>query len=109
MTILFDLYGALLTERQRELMALRYDDDLSLSEIASLSGGTRQSVWDTLRRSEAALLDVEARLGLAERLAGRRAAAARMTALLDELTPLTTGRAHELCLALAACTADFKE
>ena len=53
MTILFDHYGALLTERQQKLMALRYNDDLSLSEIAEVSGGTRQSVWDTLRRADA--------------------------------------------------------
>ncbi|MCI5754357.1 MAG: DNA-binding protein [Clostridiales bacterium] len=109
MTILFDHYGALLTERQQKLMALRYNDDLSLSEIAEVSGGTRQSVWDTLRRAEAVLQDMEARLGLVRRLAAHRAAAARMEQLLGELTGLTEGRARALCQELAQCAAEFKE
>ena len=109
MTMLFDHYGALLTERQQRLMALRYNDDLSLSEIAEVSGGTRQSVWDTLRRAETILQDTEDRLGLVSRLSARRRTAARMEQLLAELVPLTEGRARALCQELAQCAADFKE
>ena len=108
-SMLLDFYGELLTERQRECYDLHYNDDLSLSEIAEVSGGTRQSVWDTLRRAEAVLQDMEARLGLVRRLAAHRAAAARMEQLLGELTGLTEGRARALCQELAQCAAEFKE
>ncbi|MBQ7847547.1 MAG: DNA-binding protein, partial [Clostridia bacterium] len=42
--MLLDFYGELLTERQRELADLYYNDDLSLSEVAEECGITRQGV-----------------------------------------------------------------
>ena len=42
MTMLFDFYGELLTERQREFFDLYYNEDLSLSEIAENNGISRQ-------------------------------------------------------------------
>ena len=50
-TMLFDFYGELLTEKQREYFDLHYNEDLSLAEIASLSGVSRQAVWDNIRRA----------------------------------------------------------
>ena len=48
---LFDAYGALLTETQREMCEQYYLYDLSLSEIAEEKGVTKQSVSDTLKKS----------------------------------------------------------
>jgi len=67
MSRLFDLYGAMLSDRQREIIALCYDDDLSLSEIADITGITRQGVRDARRKSELILLSYEEKLGLLAR------------------------------------------
>ena len=38
MTMLYDFYGELLTERQREFFDLYYNEDLSLSQISDVTG-----------------------------------------------------------------------
>lgn len=65
---LFDFYGDMLTEKQREVIEYYYNDDLSLSEIAENEGITRQGVRDSIKRAECQLLDMEQRLGLAGRM-----------------------------------------
>ena len=65
---LFDAYAGLLTERQKRILRLYYHDDLSLGEIASRAGVTRQAVFDSLRRSVSVLSLFEQHVGvLAER------------------------------------------
>ena len=59
MTLLYDYYGELLTEKQRGLFDLYYNQDYSLSEIASAAGISRQGVHDTLARAEELLELVE--------------------------------------------------
>lgn len=63
MTLLYDYYGELLTEKQRDLFDLYYNQDYSLSEIASAAGISRQGVHDTLARAEELLEGYEAALG----------------------------------------------
>ena len=48
MTMLFDFYGELLTDRQKEFYDLYYNEDLSLSEIAENYGISRQGVRDQI-------------------------------------------------------------
>lgn len=60
---LMDTYGPALTDKQREMLALYYDEDLSLAEIAANCGISRQGVRDAIKRGEAALFELEARLG----------------------------------------------
>ena len=60
MALLYDFYGDVLTERQKEFYDLYYNEDLSLSEIAENSGITRQGVRDVIVRAEAILTDLEA-------------------------------------------------
>ena len=64
---LLDLYGNILTEKQKLSMDLYFQQDFSLSEIAEQLGITRQAVRDSLLRAETALYDTEARLGLMKR------------------------------------------
>ncbi|WP_243113055.1 putative DNA-binding protein [Ruminococcus sp. Marseille-P6503] len=64
MSILLDLYGELLTEKQRDVLELYYNDDLSLAEIAQQYEISRQGVHDSIRRGEEALLKFEEILGL---------------------------------------------
>ena len=64
---LFDLYGALLTEKQQRCLSMSLYDDYSLSEIGEALGISRQAVHDMLHRSEQVMEDYEARLGLLAR------------------------------------------
>ena len=66
-SMLYDFYGDLLTEKQQEVIELYYNEDLSLSEIASHSGITRQGVRDSIKRAEFQLAEFEEQLGLANR------------------------------------------
>ncbi len=67
MTMLFDFYGDLLTDRQKEFFDLYYNEDLSLAEIAENAGITRQGVRDVLVRSEAILTEMEEKTGIVAR------------------------------------------
>ncbi len=67
MTMLFDFYGELLTERQKEFFDLYYNEDLSLSEIAENSGISRQGVRDVIVRAEGIMQEVEDKTGLIRR------------------------------------------
>lgn len=67
MSMLYDFYGELLTEKQKELFDLYYNEDLSLSEIAEHAGITRQGVRDAIMRAEEVLRDTEDKLGLIRR------------------------------------------
>ena len=71
---LYERYGALLTEHQREVIDLYLRSDWSLAEIASHQGTSRAAVHDLLRRSTKALQDYEKRLGLLAESARRRRA-----------------------------------
>ena len=64
MTMLFDFYGELLTERQKEFFDLYYNEDLSLAEIAENYGISRQGVRDVIVRAEAAMSEIEDRTGI---------------------------------------------
>lgn len=66
-TLLYDFYGDLLTEKQQEVIELYYNEDLSLAEIAANSGITRQGVRDSIKRAEFQLYDFEEQLGLVHR------------------------------------------
>ena len=63
-SMLFDLYGNLLTEKKRRVMELYHEEDMSLSEIAEEFGISRAAVHDSLQSAEKALVDYECKLGL---------------------------------------------
>ena len=65
--MLFDFYGDLLTERQREFYDLYYNEDLSLAEIAENYGISRQGVRDVIVRAEATLTELEDKTGIIRR------------------------------------------
>ena len=91
-TLLFDYYGDLLTDKQREYYDLHYMSDLSLFEIAEMNGTSRQAVWDILRRAEQTLREIEEKTGLVARAIQRRAAVAQLTALAETLPDSATKR-----------------
>ena len=61
---LLDIYGELLTDKQRDMLELYYNDDLSLAEIAEHYEISRQGVHDSIKRGEDALNEYERVLGL---------------------------------------------
>lgn len=67
MAMLYDFYGDVLTDRQKEFYDLYYNEDLSLGEIAENYGITRQGVRDVIVRAEAVLTDLEDKTGLIKR------------------------------------------
>ena len=66
-SLLNDIYGALLTDKQQQLMDMFYNQDFSLGEIAELTQTSRQAVFDNLKRSEKSLENYENKLGLLRR------------------------------------------
>ena len=60
-------YGGLLTEKQRRVLSLHCEEDLSLGEIAADVGISRQAVHETIARAAARLNEMEASLGVASR------------------------------------------
>ena len=62
--LLLDFYGKLLTDRQREIMSLYYEDNLSLTEVAEELNISKQGVSDSLKRSEKILYETEGKLQL---------------------------------------------
>ena len=82
---LYDLYGGLLTGKQRECLRLHIAEDFSLAEIGEELGITRQAAHDNIRRAERALTEMEATLGL---LARQQAQEHALTAICAELRAL---------------------
>ena len=67
MALLYDFYGDMLTDRQKEFYDLYYNEDLSLAEIAENYGITRQGVRDVIVRAEAVLTELEDKTGIIRR------------------------------------------
>ena len=86
---LFELYKELLTEKQRELFASHYLFDLSLSEIAEQEGGSRQSVYDAVKKVKKKLLNYEQSLKI-------RAKSSKLSDLAKTLDVDTAKRIMEI-------------
>lgn len=87
--LLYDYYGDLLTDRQKECFELRYNQDLSLGEIGSELGISRQGVFDNLSRTEALLINMEKKTGCVQRDIRCRKAARAILNVAQELSAHT--------------------
>ena len=72
-TLLLDYYSGTLTDKQREYLELYYNEDLSLSEIAEITGITRPGVHNIINRSRTKLVELERSTGIVERFLSVRA------------------------------------
>ena len=107
-TMLFDFYGELLTDKQREYFDLHYNADLSLAEIAERSGISRQGVWDIIRRAEATLRETEEKTGLVQRYTVQRRTLADIERRLRALAERTDGETRELVRQIEKQVAELK-
>ena len=94
--LLFDFYGELLTEKQRECFDLHYNEDLSLQEIAEQCGISRQGVWENIRRAEAAMNEIEDKTHLVRRMSELRVGLEALADGLRRLVAMSDGAAAEL-------------
>ena len=67
LAMLFDTYGGMLTDKQRDCFDMRYNQDMSLGEIAQMQGVSRQAVHDNLVRTENLLRRMEENIGCVKR------------------------------------------
>lgn len=61
---LYDVYGQLLNEKQRDVINCYYNEDLSLQEIADNDGRSKQAISDMINRSVDKLFEFENELSL---------------------------------------------
>ena len=84
-SLLLSFYKNMLTERQADTVDLYYNEDLSLAEVGTELGISRQGVRDNLKRAEAALYDVESRLGLAARFLEIKSGLSEIDSIIAEI------------------------
>lgn len=85
MSILCQLYGKLLTEKQYEVLDDYYNNDLSLSEIAENLEITRQAVRDNIKKGENKLLEYEEKLGIMKKVMEQEE---KIAVILSEITKI---------------------
>ena len=81
-TMLFDFYGELLTEKQKLILDLFYNEDYSLGEIGTELGISRQAVHDAVKRSEQARIGYEEKLGLVRKFQQEQERLSRLSAVV---------------------------
>ena len=91
-SILCDLYGKLLTNKQFEFLNDYYNNDLSLSEIAENNNITRQAVRDIIKKGENKLFEYEEKLGMMQKTMKQEK---KISEILSEITKIQTGFTDE--------------
>lgn len=84
-TMLYDFYGELLTDKQKSVVELYYLDDLSLNEIAQKHNITRQAVMDMLRRTEKVLINYENKLMLVDKYLKQKEKVKNIISIIDKI------------------------
>ncbi len=88
-SVLCQLYGKLLTEKQYEVLTDYYNNDLSLSEIAENNNITRQAVRDIIKKGENKLYELEAKISLMKKAFEQEKIINQIEKELDEIKKLT--------------------
>ncbi len=84
-SLLYDFYGQLLSKRQREVMELYHEENLTLAEIADEFGISRQGVHDALKNAEKSLNGYEEKLGLVAKFQKSTDAVQQIDVIIDSM------------------------
>ena len=84
-SLLLDFYGDILSERQRDMMSMYYNEDCSLAEIAETYDISRQGVRSVLKKCENTLIEMENKLGLAARFIKMREKSTKIASELESI------------------------
>ncbi|MBQ3612192.1 MAG: YlxM family DNA-binding protein [Firmicutes bacterium] len=84
-SLLYDFYGQLLSKRQREVMELYHEENLTLAEIADEFGISRQGVHDALKNAEKSLNGYEEKLGLVAKFQKSTDAVQQIDIVIDDV------------------------
>ena len=109
MTLLLDYYGELLTERQRQCFDLRYNQDLSMGEIAEVLGVSRQGVFDNLSRAEQRLRNMEEKTGCVRRAKATRKAVGRILSCAELLASSNDETVSRLASQIVEAARELEE
>lgn len=88
-SVLCQLYGKVLTEKQYEVLNDYYNNDLSLSEIAENNNITRQAVRDIIKKGENKLYELENGISLMNKVLQEEKIVAKVEKELNEIEKLT--------------------
>ena len=109
MTLLFDYYGELLTDRQQMCFDLRHNQDLSLAEIAQELNVSRQGVHDNLSRAEALLMNMEEKTGCVRRDLQCRKVAREIACLAEKLSQSADQNVSDLARQILTLAGELEE
>ena len=84
-SILCQIYGKLLTDKQYEFIDDYYNNDLSLSEIAENNNITRQAVRDVIKKAESKLFEFEEKLLIMKKMQKQEKQIQEIIAELDRI------------------------
>lgn len=96
--MLLDFYGDMLTDKQKDVIDLYYNQDLSLGEIADEVGISRQGVRDSIKRGEALLFEMEGRLGFLKNFRKTEIALANIETLAKEIVDINRKQSSSIGL-----------
>ena len=85
-SMLLEIYGKLLTEKQSQMLEDYYNHDLSLSEIAENQDITRQAVRENIKKGENKLFELEEKLSIMKRTLEQEK---QIQEILTELSKIT--------------------
>ena len=114
MALLYDFYGDMLTDRQKEFYDLYYNEDLSLAEIAENYGITRQGVRDVIVRAEGILTELEDKTGIVRRFLRMKEQFAQMESAVEAIAKRNEDRwqdeeLEEQCARLRSILAQLEQ
>ena len=88
-SVLCQLYGKALTDKQYEVLTDYYNNDLSLSEIAENNNITRQAVRDIIKKGENKLYELEENISLMKKTFAEEKIVSKIEEELDEIEKMT--------------------